>query len=106
VGNIIGAVIGGVVGILAAGLSYLFGGRNKKIAEAQANITEAIKKERVASEKSFERDTQAMLEQIKTQIEGSTLSPLDDERRKMADVGALFDEKIAIYPGVEKSSGS
>lgn len=95
VGNIIGAVIGGVVGILAAGLSYLFGGRNKKIAEAQANITEAIKKERVASEKTFERDTQAMLEQIKTQIEGSTLSPLDDERRKMADVGALFDEKIA-----------
>ena len=95
VGNIIGAVIGGVVGILAAGLSYLWGGRNKKIAEAQANITEAIKKERIASEATFERDTQSMLEQIKAQVEGSTLSQLEGERNKMADVGALLDEKIA-----------
>ncbi|MGY2313141.1 GTPase [Pseudomonas sp. SDO5522_S412] len=95
VGNIVGAVIGGIVGVIAAGLSYFFGGRSKKIAEAQANVTEAIKKERVASEKTFDQDTQAMLAKIKAQIEGSTLNQLDDERRKMADVGALFDEKIA-----------
>lgn len=95
VGNIVGAVIGGIVGVIAAGLSYFFGGRSKKIAEAQANVTEAIKKERVASEKTFDQDTQAMLAKIKAQIEGSTLKQLDDERRKMADVGALFDEKIA-----------
>lgn len=95
VGNIVGAVIGGVVGLLATGLSYLFGGRNKKIAEAQAKVTDAIKAERAASKKSFEQDTQAMLAKINAQIEGSTLSQLDDERRKMAEVGALFEKKIA-----------
>ncbi|WP_137804399.1 GTPase [Pseudomonas sp. G(2018)] len=102
VGNIIGAVIGGVVGLLAAGLSYLFGGRNKKIAEAQANVTEAIKKERVASEKSFEQDTLVMLAKIKEQIENSTLSQLEGERDKMADVTKLFDEKIASIQALKK----
>ncbi len=94
VGNIVGTVIGTIAGAIAVGLSYLFGGRSKKIAEAQANVTEAIKKERVASEKTFEQETQAMLAKIKAQIEGSTLNQLDDERDKMAEVGALFDKKI------------
>jgi len=95
VGNIVGAVIGGIVGLLAAGLSYFLGGRNKKIAEAQANVTEAIKKERAASEKPFEQETQVLLATIRAQIEGSTLRQLSDERQKMADVGVVFDKKIA-----------
>ncbi|MER0561901.1 GTPase [Pseudomonas aeruginosa] len=95
VGNIVGAVVGGVVGLLAAGLSYFFGGRGKKIAEAQAKVTDAIKAERASIRKSFEKDTQAMLTKVKSQIEDSTLSQLDGECRKMAEVGALFEEKIA-----------
>ena len=95
VGNIVGAVIGGIVGLLAAGLSYFLGGRNKKIAEAQANVTEAIKKERAASEKPFEQETQVLLATIRAQIEGSTLRQLSDERQKMDDVGVVFDKKIA-----------
>ncbi|WP_447648991.1 dynamin family protein [Pseudomonas abietaniphila] len=95
VGNIIGAVVGSVIGLLAAGLSYFFGGRNKKIAEAQSKVTEAIKAERVKGKKSFEDDTRSMLAKISEQIEGSTLSQLEDERRNMREVSALFDDKIA-----------
>ncbi|UUT22659.1 MULTISPECIES: GTPase [Pseudomonas] len=95
IGNIVGAIVGGVIGLLAAGLSYLFGGRSKKIAEAQDQVAKAIKTEREKVTKTFNRDTEEMLTKIKEQIEGTVLSQLTDERRKMADVTALFDEKIA-----------
>lgn len=58
-------------------------------------MTEAIKKERAASEKPFEQETQVLLATIRAQIEGSTLRQLSDERQKMADVGVVFDKKIA-----------
>lgn len=95
IGNIVGAIVGGLFGLLAAGLSYFFGGRGKKIAEAQEQVAKAIKAERENVTKTFNRDTEEMLAKIKEQIEGSVLSQLKDERRKMADVTALFDEKIA-----------
>ncbi|WP_079226451.1 dynamin family protein [Pseudomonas putida] len=95
VGNIVGAVIGGVVGLLAAGLSYILGGRNKKILEAQGKVSDAIKKQHLASKEAFDQDTQTMVANIKEQIEKTTLAQLKDERRKMADITALFDKKIA-----------
>ncbi|MCO7568115.1 dynamin family protein [Pseudomonas sp. S 311-6] len=95
IGNIVGAIVGGLLGLVAAGLSYFFGGRGKKIAEAQEQVAKAIKAERENVTRTFNRDTEAMLVKIKEQIEGSVLNQLTDERRKMADVTALFDEKIA-----------
>lgn len=95
VGNIVGAVIGGVVGLLAAGLLYAFGGRNKKIQDAQEKVRAAIKKQHSDSKEAFDQDTRTMVANIKDQIEKTTLAQLKDERRKMADITALFDKKIA-----------
>ncbi|HDS1683125.1 TPA: dynamin family protein [Pseudomonas putida] len=95
VGNIVGAVIGGVVGLLAAGLLYVFGGRNKKIQDAQEKVRAAIKKQHSDSKEAFDQDTRTMVANIKDQIEKTTLAQLKDERRKMADITALFDQKIA-----------
>ncbi|WP_448196922.1 GTPase [Pseudomonas putida] len=94
IGNIVGAIVGGLFGLLAAGLSYFFGGRDKKIAEAQKQVAEAIDTERKKVKKTFDNDTDEMLTKVEQQIECSVLQPLTDERRKMADVTALFDEKI------------
>ena len=94
-GNIVGAIIGGIVGLVVTGLRYFFGGRNKKIAEVQAKVSEAIRKERMTCEQTFEQDTLSMLGKIKEQIESTTLLPLDNERNKLLEVGKLFDDKIA-----------
>lgn len=101
VGNIVGAVIGGIFGLVATGLRYFFGGRSKKIAEAQAKVSEAIKKERMICEKTFEQDTQSMLGKIKEQIESTTLCQLDSERNKLLEVGKLFDDKIASIQAIK-----
>lgn len=95
IGNIVGAIVGGLFGLLAAGLSYFFGGRDKKIAEAQAQVASAISAEREKVKKTFKRDTDEMLTKIEEQIERSVLQQLTDERRKMAEVTALLDEKTA-----------
>ena len=101
VGNIVGAVIGGIVGLVATGLGYFFGGRNKKIAEVQAKVSEAIRKERMTCEQTFEQDTLSMLGKIKEQIESTTLLPLDNERNKLLEVGKLFDDKIASIQAIK-----
>lgn len=105
IGNIVGAIVGGLFGLFAAGLSYLFGGRGKKIAEAQEQVAKAIKAERENVTKTFKRDTEEMLAKIKDKIEGSVLSQLTDERRKMADVTRLFDEKIASIQALKDEVG-
>ncbi|WP_236178561.1 MULTISPECIES: GTPase [Pseudomonas] len=105
IGNIVGAIVGGVIGVFAAGLSYLFGGRGKKIAEAQEQVAKAIKAEREKVTKTFKRDTEDMLAKIKDKIESSVLSQLTDERRKMADVTRLFDEKIASIQALKNEVG-
>ncbi|MFK3720827.1 GTPase [Pseudomonas fulva] len=102
IGNIVGAIVGGVFGLLAAGLSYLFGGRGKKIAEAQEQVAKAIQTEREKVTKTFAADTKGMLAKISEQIENSVLRQLIDERRKMADVTALFDEKIASIQALKQ----
>ncbi|MBI6953289.1 dynamin family protein [Pseudomonas sp. CCOS 191] len=95
IGNIVGAIVGGLFGLLAAGLSYVFGGRAKKIADAQEQVAKAIRAEREKVTETFKRDTKEMLAKIKEQIEGSVLRQLSSERDKMDEVTALFDEKIA-----------
>lgn len=95
IGNIVGAIVGGLFGLLAAGLSYVFGGRAKKIADAQDQVAKAIRAEREKVTETFKRDTKEMLAKIKEQIEGSVLRQLSSERDKMDEVTALFDEKIA-----------
>ncbi|MBX8541236.1 dynamin family protein [Pseudomonas cichorii] len=102
IGNIVGAIVGGVFGLLAAGLSYFFGGRGKKIAEAQEQVAKAIQTEREKVTKTFATDTKGMLAKISEQIEDSVLRQLKDERRKMADVTALFDEKIASIQALKQ----
>ncbi|WP_207848478.1 MULTISPECIES: GTPase [unclassified Pseudomonas] len=105
IGNIVGAIVGGILGLFAAGMSYLFGGRGKKIAEAQEQVAKAIKAERGKVTKTFKRDTEEMLAKIKDKIESSVLSQLTDERRKMADVTCLFDEKIASIQALKNEVG-
>jgi hypothetical protein len=94
-GNVLGAVIGGVIGVLASALKYFFGGRGKKIADAQAKVSEAINEERQKLQRSFGEDTQAMRAKIKQDLDGSIFHALDEECRKMAEIGTLFAEKIA-----------
>ena len=95
IGNIVGAIVGGLLGLLAAGISYVFGGRAKKIADAQDQVAKAIRVEREKVTETFKHDTKEMLVKIKEQIEGSVLRQLSSERGKMDEVTALFDEKIA-----------
>lgn len=95
IGNIVGAIVGGLFGLLAAGLSYIFGGRAKKIADAQDQVAKAIRAEREKVTETFKHDTKEMLAKIKEQIEGSVLRQLSSERGKMDEVTVLFDEKIA-----------
>lgn len=95
IGNIVGAIAGAFLGIVAAGLNYFFGGRAKKINEAQEKIAKAIRTERDKVTETFKRDTKEMLAKIKEQIEGSVLRQLSSERGKMEEVTTLFDEKIA-----------
>lgn len=106
IGNIVGAIVGGLFGLLAAGLSYFFGGRGKKIAEAQEQVAKAIKAERANVTNTFNLDTAEMLTKIKDTIESSVLSQLTDERRKMADVTRLFDEKIASIQALRNQVGA
>lgn len=95
IGNILGAIVGGAVGVIVGFIKYFTVGRDKKIAEAQEQVANAIKAEREKVTKSFNNDTEEMLAKIKEQIEGSVLRQLSSERGKMDEVTALFDEKIA-----------
>ena len=65
-----------------------------------------VKAERANVTNTFNLDTAEMLTKIKDTIESSVLSQLTDERRKMAEVTRLFDEKIATIQALRNQGGA
>lgn len=95
VGNIVGFFAGAAFGALMKGLSYWLGGRDKKIAEAQAKLSQAIREAQAGARPGFDEETAGMVRTPNDQVTSRVLEPLEQSRADLAQVGALIKQKLA-----------
>jgi hypothetical protein len=94
IGNIVGVVVGAVIGVLSAALSF-FGGKDKKIRNAQSEARDKIDIERDKFSCRFSEETDGIIGEVRAQIQAEVLDPISAEKNKFDDVGIVLTRQIA-----------
>jgi TPR repeat protein len=92
-GNIAGAVIGAIGGLIVAVFKWLQS-KDTKIREAQTKARQSIDSSRRDFQKTFDSETQTIIKDINTSIQQSVFHGLDSEYQKMVDISVVLNSQI------------
>lgn len=93
-GNIIGAAIGAVLGIVSSFLNFWFGSKEKKIRKAQAQAIDAIQDAKKEFTPEYKAETKKIVSAVETNINENIFSIFKSEITKMENVLHILGKQI------------
>lgn len=94
VGTAIGAVIGTAVGIIMSVLD-LFTSKASRIRKAQGKVREKLDDVRDQAVEGIESDVNALVNKVKTELQGDLLQKVDQLQTALKRPGAIFEQQIS-----------